>query len=389
MEAHKERSHAILSASGAERWLNCPPSARLEEEFPQTTSEYAREGTLAHELAEIYLRAKVGDAKLADINKELKRIKASELYSDEMKPEVEKYTDIVLENYYEAKKLTPSAVLELEQKVDLTAYIPEGFGTCDAIIIADGLLDVYDLKYGKGVRVSAEGNSQLMLYALGAYYKYSIMYDIQRVRVNIVQPRIDNYSSWELTAKHLVDWGETIVRPLAELADKGEGKFTPGDWCRWCRASARCKALAEYGLSVARHEFKEPNLLSDEELLEVYAKQPFIQDWINRVSEYMLSEALAGKAWEGLKLVEGRSIRKWKNEGEVMQALIEAGYTEAQILKMNLLGIGEIEKLLKKDKRLELIQGLTIKPQGKPTLVELSDKRPALGIEQAKQDFSN
>lgn len=388
MEAHKERSHAILSASGAERWLNCPPSARLEEKYPNTYSEYAAEGTLAHELAEVYLRARVGNVEIKTLNAQLKKVKANKLFTEEMRPEVEKYVAIVEEEYFEAKKRTKDAIIELEQKTDLTEWIPEGFGTCDAIIIADGVMSVIDLKYGKGVKVEAVGNSQLKLYGLGALNKYSLMYDIKTVRLCIVQPRIDNYSVWEIDATDLRGWGEE-VKQIAEMAFKGEGEQIAGDWCKWCKAAPRCKALAEAGLEAAKHEFADPRELSDKELLEIYAKQPLIQDWVNKVAEYILTEALNGKVWEGYKLVEGRSLRKWKDETEVITALKEAGFTSDQITKISLLGIGEIEKLLKKAQKLELINNLTIKPQGKPTLVDLSDKRPAMGIEQAKQDFND
>lgn len=388
MEAHKERSHAILSASGAERWLNCPPSARLEEKYPNTYSEYAAEGTLAHELAEVYLRARVGNVEIKTLNAQLKKVKTNKLFTEEMRPEVEKYVAIVEEEYFEAKKRTKDAIIELEQKTDLTEWIPEGFGTCDAIIIADGVMSVIDLKYGKGVKVEAVDNSQLKLYGLGALNKYSLMYDIKTVRLCIVQPRIDNYSVWEIDAGALRAWGEE-VKQIAEMAFKGEGEQIAGDWCKWCKAAPRCKALAEAGLEASKHEFADPRELSDKELLEVYAKQPLIQDWVNKVAEYILSEALNGKVWEGYKLVEGRSLRKWKDETEVITALKEAGFTSDQITKISLLGIGEIEKLLKKAQKLELINNLTIKPQGKPTLVDLSDKRPAIGIEQAKQDFND
>jgi hypothetical protein len=381
--------HALLSASGAHRWLNCTPSARLEEDFKDQTSVYAQEGTLAHEFAETLLVKYLKLYTKARFDKAIKVLKTSELYSPEMDEEVLKYTDFVKEQFRSAKKRSKDAILLIEEKVDLTDYIPEGFGTCDAIIIADGIMEVIDLKYGKGVQVEAHENPQLMLYGLGALCKFHFIYDIEKVRLNIVQPRLNHISTYEISSKNLFAWGSLAVKPLAEKAFKGEGEQCAGDWCKWCKAAPRCKALADKSMKIAQHKFADPKLLTDDQLMEVYKQNAQIADWLKKVAAYVLAEALAGKKWNGYKLVEGRAVRKWKSEEDVCKALFEMDWTEEDIFQQKLLGITAIEKLLGKNEFSEKLSSLVIKPQGKPTLVDESDKRPAFGIEQAKEIFKN
>jgi len=383
---HKDRAHALLSASGASRWLNCTPSARIEEGFKESGSSiFAEEGTLAHEFGDLALQKAIDKITQRQYRDKVNKHKKHKLYSPEMDGEVEKYTSFVLEQYTEALKRTPDAVLLVEEKVSLEAFISEGFGTCDAIIIADGIMDVIDLKYGKGLKVDADDNSQLKLYGLGALDLFEMIYDIETVRLNIVQPRLDHISTWEISAKDLTNWGEAIVKPKAAEAFEGKGVQNAGDWCRWCKAKPRCATIASQSLKVAKHEFKSPHLLTDTQLLEVYGKQPMVADWIKSVAEYLLSEAIKGKKWQGLKLVEGKSNRKWKDEGEVKEVLSE--YDESKYINAKLKGIGDITKLVGKDNFNELLGALVVKPQGKPTLTDEADKRPAFGIEQAKNDF--
>lgn len=387
---HSQRAHALLSASGASRWLGCTPSARLEEEYGEDKpSPYAEEGTLAHELAEAIIRRDIlmeSDSHAFDM--ELDRITENEKFDPEMLDIVPIYTGYVSDEFAASKASTPDAVLLIEQKVDLTQWIPEAFGSCDAVIIADGVLKVIDLKYGKGVPVSATANKQLMLYGLGAYSRYSIMYDIHTVELHIVQPRIDNISTWSLPVKELLEWAENEVKPKAKMAFNGEGELQAGDWCKFCKVKARCRALYQKTVEVAKMDFQEPPLLTDDEMAAVLASAPAIQEWLSSVLDYATDEAATkGKIWPGFKLVEGRSQRKWSNEEEVAQTLIANGYSEDEMYNMKLKGISEIEKLVGKKNFSTVLGGLVVKPQGKPTLVPESDKRPSIGAEDAINDF--
>lgn len=389
MQEHSERKHALLSASGASRWLNCPPSARIEENFvgEEESSVYAQEGTLAHELADLALKKEVKQITLAEYRKEYKNLKASELYDSEMDDQVKKYVDIVMEDFKDSQKTTKDAVLLIEEKVDLTYYIEDGFGTCDSIIIADGLMIVNDLKYGKGIKVDADNNSQLKLYGLGALEAYDLFYKIDRVRLCITQPRLDHFSSWEISAEDLKAWGTKTVKKTAKQAYAGEGLQYAGPWCKFCKAAPRCATLAAQNLKVVDEEFSDPHLLTDKQLLEVYGKMDQISNWISAVSTYMLKEAISGKKWDGLKLVEGRANRKWKSDDEVKEVLQGMGYTDDQIMSIKLQGITAIEKLLGKKQFSTVLADLVIKPTGAPTLTKASDKRPEWSS--AENDFIN
>lgn len=387
---HSQRAHALLSASGASRWLNCTPSARLEDQYGiNKPSPFAEEGTLAHELAEIIIRKDLlGELSSAAFQKDLDKITSNEKFNSEMLDVVPIYTGYVFDEFEASKAGTPDAVLLIEQKVDLTDWIPQAFGSCDAVIIADGVMKVMDLKYGKGVPVSATGNSQLMLYGLGAYNRYSIMYDIRTVELHIIQPRIDNISSWSLSVEDLLKWAEEEVRPKAQTAFAGEGELQAGDWCKFCKVKARCRALYQKTVEVATMDFQEPPLLTDEEIASVLESAPSIQEWLNSVSEYATTEAVEnGKIWPGFKLVEGRSIRKWADEEQVANRLAYNRYLDYEIYNMKLKGISEIEKLVGKKDFSSMLGEFVVKPQGKPTLVPMSDKRPALGAEDAVNDF--
>ena len=396
MVNHKDRKHALLSASGAARWINCPPSARLEEDIPSTTSSYAEEGTLAHEFGDLKLRIKshVGSvaagSQYRKWSDKVKKLRKNKLYTDDMEDHVEVYVEYVLSEYYAAVKDTPDAVLKIEERTDYSYLVPEGFGTSDANIIADGTLEIVDFKYGKGVKVGAKQNSQLRLYALGLLRKFELLYDIHTVKMTIVQPRLDHIESETLPVDELIKWAEETVKPAAEQAYKGEGDCNPGDWCRWCKVKPTCKALANHNLKLAKHDFAEPKTLTDEELITVYKQIQQLQDWAGSVADHVLKEALAGKHWPGYKVVEGKSNRRWADEQKAIKRILDFSDNIEldQVVNTKIKGIGEIEKLVGKEELNKM--GLLVKPQGKPTLVLESDKRPALGsAESAKKDFDN
>jgi len=347
---HSERVHALLSASGASRWINCTPSPRLEEGFANESSSFAEEGTLAHEVAEILLKERIGLISEVEYINALVILQKSKYYSKEMLEYCYQHIDYVLEQFAEAKRKTPDAILLIEQKVDITHLIEEGFGTCDVIIIADGTLEVIDLKYGLGVRVSAEDNSQLKLYGSGALEAYDLMYDIHTVKLTITQPRMDSISSWEISAEDLRQWGEEVVKPKAQIAYAGEGEQVTGEWCKFCKASPRCKAQADKALELAKLDFAEPMLLTDAQLIEVYGQSPQVTKWLAAVTDYIFKEAMNGKKWEGYKLVDGQNRRGWTDEEKVKEILLlEEGYKPAEIYNdPKLKGIGDIEKLVGK-----------------------------------------
>jgi hypothetical protein len=384
----------LLSASGASRWLNCTPSAKLEDEYgDKSTSSYAAEGTLAHELAELYLRKDVlENISDADFERSLEEIMANKLFNDEMLEVVPTYTDYCEDQYVEAKKNNDYAIIEIEQKLDLTEYVPESFGTADTVIISDGLMEVIDLKYGKGIPVYADWNKQLMLYALGALRKYDTMYDINEVRVTICQPRINNISSWQISVEELLRWAEEELRPTADMAFRGEGELNAGDWCRFCAVRNQCKKLYEQQFEIAKHEFAEPQLLTDEEIADIVQRTPKLVEWANSIAEYAKKKAIEeNKQWPGLKLVEGRSRRKWIDEDKALETIFEQfpELDEADVTTTKINGITAIEKLVGKKKFFEKLKDVVVTPQGNPTLVPLEDKRPAIGYAQAQLDFKD
>lgn len=375
---HSERAHALLSASGAKRWLNCTPSPRLEEHFPEETSTYAEEGTLAHELAELVLSNKtILIMEPKQYSKALKNIKANPLYSEDMPDYVQIHVDYVLEQYNAAKKRDKFAVILIEERVDFTHLVAEGFGTCDVIIIAEGVLEVIDLKYGAGVRVAAEDNDQLKLYGSGALEKYDMLYGIHTVKLTITQPRMDSISSWEITAEQLRAWGENVVKPTALIAYEGAGEQKTGDWCKFCKASPKCKAQNEQALEAAKKAFADPQLLTDEELTEVYSRMPYVENWFKDVAAFMYSKAIEGKKWEGLKLVEGQSRRQWTDEEAVKEVLF-GNYKVEEFTNSKVKGIGDIEKLVGKKNFPILFAELCKAVKTSPSLVPETDKRPEM-----------
>lgn len=391
-QKHSERDHALLAASAANRWLNCTPSAKLEDaEGPRESSIYAEEGTLAHELGELYIRhdvlETVDDQVFSD---RFDEIMNNQLFSEEMLDVVPIYVDYCTEQFNAAKANDAQSIMDVEQKLDLTEYVPESFGTADCVIIGGNLIEVIDYKHGKGVPVYAEWNKQLMLYGLGALRKYDMLFDIEEVRLTIVQPRINNISSWQISVKELIDWAETELAPAAKLAFAGDGELKAGEWCKFCAVKNRCRTLYQKNMELAKYDFQKPALLNDEEIADILKKTPAFIEWANSIQEYAQDKAInQGKVWPGFKLVEGISRRKWLDEDAVAEAIFtkipEA--SEDQVYDMKLKTITQIEKIFGKKVVAEQLSDVIVKPQGKPTLVPVSDKRPALGTEEAINDF--
>lgn len=379
-------THAKLSASGAKRWMSCTPSVALEEQFPESSSAYADEGTFAHKLAELIINYNLHNMKKAEFNKQFEALKKNPLYNQEMQDYIDDYIRQVWEFQNEAKALCKDYIVLTEQKLDFSEYVEDGWGTGDVVIIADKMLHVIDLKYGKGVGVSAEDNPQLRLYGIGALAAFDMLYDIETVKMTICQPRLEMTTSEELSVEDLKAWGENEVKPKAALATAGEGEFVVGDHCRFCKAKAICRARAEYNLELTKMEFSMPELLTDEEIGEVLRKAEQLANWVTDITEWALAEAINGKKWEGWKLVEGRSNRKYSDEIKVADTLKTAGYDEAVLYEKKLYGITAMEKLVGKKNFESLLNELIIKPQGKPTLVPLTDKRPEISSAQSAQD---
>lgn len=378
--------HAVLSASSSHRWLNCPPSVRLEEQFEKTTSVYAEEGTLAHEIGEIKLRKKLGQINQKEYVNKLSAAVNSELYSKDMTDYVDIYVDTCLEKFNEAKATTADAIAIIEQKLDFSKWVPDGFGTGDFVVIADGTMEICDLKYDKGVAVSAVGNPQMRLYALGAITEFEFLYDIQKVKMTIIQPRLDSISTDEITVEELLKWANEYVKPRAELAIKGEGKLCVGEHCGFCRAMSKCKAQAEHNMKLAQYEFADNELLSDEEIADILTKIDNLVKWAAKVKDYALDQALQGNQYPGFKVVEGKSNRRYTNIDQIVQILRENNFNDPEIFKPSeLITLTNMEKLVGKKKLNELIGDFIEKPQGKPTLVPITDKRPVFNT--AKEDF--
>ena len=372
--------HALLGASSAHRWLLCTPSARLESKFPDTTSEAAREGTLAHAIVE---------TKLGRIIKGKPRGKATRvqlndpLYTPAMEDHCDAYVDFIEELFAGAQRQSPDALLCSEMRVDFSEWVPGGFGTTDTTIIADDTLTVVDFKFGKGHFVNAKENPQLRLYALGAWTEFGTLYDIRNIRTYIVQPRMDSITSEDLTVDDLLSWAESYVRPRAELAAKGEGPKNPGEaQCLFCRARHVCVARISALMDALRYEFRDPDLLTAEEISAVIPKAEALASWAKGVKEYALEHALGGEEYPGFKLVQGRSNRKITDEDEAITRLLKAGCPPEKIMRLR--SITDLESYLSKDVFSKVLDGLVIKPEGKPTLVPDSDKRETLSTTEFK-----
>jgi len=386
-------AHATLSASGAKRWMSCTPSARLEQQFPNEQSEYAAEGSHAHAIADLRLGRQIANSiKPSAFKKKLAELQANPMYSAEMGDYVDDYVSQVSEIYMAAKSKYPSTLALLEQKLDYSKWVPKGFGTGDVVIISDGAIEVIDLKYGKGVPVSAENNPQMRLYGLGAIDTYEMLYDFSVVRMTIIQPRLDSTSTEELTVQELLEWADAEVVPKAKQAFAGEGEFCAGEHCRFCRARFTCRARAEENLKLAQYEFKEPPLLSHDEIAEILGKIAELQSWVKDVDEYALDQAVNHNVkFPGWKLVEGRSKRTITDPIDAADKLIVSGFADDLIHKpKEMLGITALEKLIGKKKFSELLSDLIVKPAGKPTLAPENDKRPEISsVASAEDDFSS
>lgn len=381
--AHAERAHALLSASGADRWINCPPSARLSEYIADKRSEYADEGTAAHELSELLLSRSIfpcNSKRRSDLATALQLFMSTNpYYNAEMESAVQRYVEIVEERFMEAKARSSDASVMLEERLDFTEWVPEGYGTGDVVLISDGVLEIIDLKYGKGVPVSAINNPQLRLYGLGAWSAYNWMYGIQEVRMTIVQPRLDSVSTDIVTVDDLLQWAENVVKPAAALAFAGEGEFNPGSHCRWCKVKGNCRARADENMEALAHEFKDPALLSPEEIGATLIIAEQLQAWAKDITEYAFEQAKSGNRIPHWKLVEGRSNRTITDKDAAWSAFRAAKLESDKYLKpQELYGIGELEKRIGKKDLEKLIGRLIIKPPGKPVLVPETDPRSEL-----------
>lgn len=383
--AHAERAHAVLSASSSSRWLNCPPSVRLEEQFPDTTSDFAREGTLAHEIAELKLRKYfVEPMSQRTFNTRLNKMKKHELYKEEMLSHTETYLDYLKEIYL---RQTSSPYVAVEKRINYSSVAPEGFGTVDCLIITEDTLYVTDFKYGKGVPVSAENNSQMKLYALGAYLEYNFLYPISKIHLAIIQPRLNSISEYKMSVDELLIWAEEI-KSVAKQAFNGEGEFNPGDHCKFCRAKAQCRARAEQFSALDDFKSLKPPLLTDEEVGQMLEKGQNIETWIKALKEYALTKSLQGKEIPGWKAVEGRGSRSYVDQDKAFAHLKDNGIDEALLYERVPLTVAKIEKVLKKEEFTSLLEGpgLVVKSAGKPTLAPASDKRKSIAPD-AAADF--
>lgn len=369
--------HALLSASSSKQWLNCPPSAKLCAKESDRASPYAQQGTDAHAVCEYKVLAALGRSP-NDPTENL------EYYDSEMEDCATEYCNYVMEQYEEAKTYCKDPQLMVEERLDFSRWVPEGFGTGDCVIVADEVLQIIDFKYGLGVLVEAEWNPQMMCYALGALDLYDGIYDIHTVKMTIFQPRRDNVSTFTLDKEELLKWADTVLAPTAQLAFKGEGEFKAGDHCQFCKVKATCRKRAEYNLELAKYDFEMPANLSDAEISVILTKADELVSWVNDIKDYALTQALSGAKYDGYKVVEGKSNRKYTDEGTVASVVADAGYDPYE---KKLLGITAMTSLLGKQKFNELLGDYITKPQGKPTLVPDTDKRPALNT--AKDDFKD
>lgn len=377
---HSGRAHALLGASKASQWIPCTPSARLQESIEDTPSAYASQGTSAHELGELDLRCQLGGFDQMDVEAIENFCSTDQYFDQEMRGAVHMYTDYVMERYHAALAVTPDAVIMLEEQLDFSEWVPEGFGTGDVVIIYDGVLEIIDLKYGKGIKVSAVDNAQMKLYGLGAWTSHDYLYGIHTVIMTIVQPRLDSISSDTIGIHELLTWANETVVPAAALAWKGEGEFKAGEHCRWCKVKGNCRARADENMALLSYEFKDPALLSLDEVGPILSIAEHLAKWAKDVQEYAFKQAAAGKQVPGWKLVSGRSDRTITDKPLALDTLKRYGLDEGNYQKPpTLMGIGDLEKNVGKKLLQELIGGLIVKPPGKPVLVVETDKREPLG----------
>ncbi len=373
-------THSVLGASAAERWINCPPSARLTAGMQDEETSFAAEGTAAHALCEWKVRKA--------LKMRAGRRPISDYWTDEMEECTDDYRDYIMELVGQARQICKDPVTMIEQHLDFSCWVPDGYGTGDFLLVADGELNIVDFKYGRGVPVYADHNPQMMLYSLGALELFDMLYDIHTVTMTIFQPRLSNISVWSIGAEDLYKWAEEELKPKAEMASKGEGEYTPGSWCRFCKARNQCRARAESFLELARMEFRPPALLSDEEIAEVMQQAEELSRWASDVMAYATAAAIEdGRHFEGYKIVEGRSVRKFTDTAAVEQAAKDAGYTD--IYNKSLITLTAFEKLMGKEVFQNVLGQYVEKPKGKLTLVPVSDKRPEVTITNVDDEFND
>lgn len=379
--AHETRAHAKLSASGAYRWLECTAAPTFEEQFPDKESLFAKEGSLAHELAELTLNHRLGRITDEQYQQNVAAIHADELYSTDMADYVGQYVDYCMDRITKARATNSDAEILVETRLDFSRWVPEGFGTGDLVIVCDGTILVCDLKYGKGKAVDAFDNSQAKLYALGAVSGFSHLFDFDWVEVCIFQPRVSSEpSTWQTSVKDLLHWGE-LIKPIAKEAFSGFGHFRAGDHCDFCRGRGRCRTLADHNIAAVTGEFKDINLLSDAEIGELLKVADQRIKWYGALKEQSLKDAtLKGTKYPGWKLVSGRSTRRYRDQDAVASRLtVENAIPAATIYEPpTLLGITAMEKALGKKQFQELLGDLIDKPPGKPTLAPADDPREEL-----------
>ena len=370
------RAHALLSASASHRWINCPPSVRLGEKYENRGSEYALEGTEAHLLCEYKLKQMLGIG-MAD------PVPGMQYWSEEMEQNAEGYAGYVMEIYEDLKAEKRDPVLLIERQVSYEKWVRDGFGTADCLIIADGVLHVIDYKNGKGVLIDCENNSQMRCYALGSLELFDGIYDIDEIAMTIYQPNRDNISRSTISREELLRWADEVLAPAAELAYEGKGEFSCGDWCQFCQVKHICRARADYAMELAKYDFRDPDVLDDTDISDILERTDELISWASDVKEYALRQALSGKEWDGWKLVEGRSNRKYTDEDAVAGAVRKAGFDPYE---KKLLGITAMTNMLGRKRFSDILGDFVYKPAGKPVLVPLTDKRPKLNT--AKEDFT-
>lgn len=385
---HGERDHALLSASGASRWINCPPSARLTDAVPDDrNSVFAKQGEAAHEYSELLFKCYLSGNCGADIAEIQDFEKGNPYFDEEMREKVGEYVDYVIEVYEREESDMLTTYMAIEQKLDYSDWAEDGFGTGDILIVNDERLHIIDLKYGKGVPVYAENNSQLKMYALGAYAKFSNEYEFTTIVMHIHQPRLNNVTSYEISIGELLDWGEKVVKPAAKLAFAGEGEFKAGDHCRWCKVKGNCQARADENLKALEYEFQDPALISDEDIGTVLHLAQQLKAWASDVESYVKKQVLQGKKIDGWKQVRGRSTRKFTNEAEVRKRLEDDFLEEDKFLDApKMKSLSNIEKALGKKYFKEYLGDLVEVTEGNPTLAPESDPRKAVNT--VESDFA-
>lgn len=386
VEEVENRSHALLSASGASRWLNCTASPRFEEQFPDSSSEYAEEGTVAHEVGELLAKWLLGFLSLEEFNSSIKIQQESKYYSIEMTDYMQAYAGFIQEAAEQAGTPENPATVELEVRLDFSEFAPEGFGTGDCIIVNHGFLHIIDLKYGKGIRVDGKDNSQMKLYALGALARYDMIYDIKKVKMSIYQPRISEFASEdEISVEELLKWGHEVIKPKAEEAFSGKGVFSPGkETCRFCRGKKVCQARNQGHLDFLENHFASGTILelSLEEASDILFQAEDIKQWLSELEEKVTNSLKSGKEVQGWKLVEGRSTRGWSDIVAVEECLMKSGIPQEEFSIATLLSVSKLEKSLGKKVVNDLLGDYIRKPKGKATLVLETDKRKSICVKE-------